>query len=33
MDITETQKRVIDDGTAMVIDFNVSLEEFVGEIS
>jgi len=33
MDITETQKRIIDDGTAMVVDFNLSLEEFVGEIS
>lgn len=33
MDVTETQKRVIDDGTAMVISFNVSLEEYAGEVS
>jgi phage protein U len=33
MNITETQKRIIDDGTAMVLSFNLLLEEFVGEIS
>ena len=31
MDITETQKRIIDDGTAMVIEFQLSLEEFADE--
>ena len=33
MEISETQRLIIDDGTAMVVDFNVSLEEFVDDAS
>jgi hypothetical protein len=31
--ITETQSRIIDDGTALVVEFSVELEEFADEIS
>jgi phage protein U len=33
MEISETQRRVIDDGTAMVIDFSISLQEYVDDAS
>lgn len=33
MDVSETQTRIIDDGTAMVVDFNLSLEEYVDDAS
>lgn len=31
MDVSETQRRVIDDGTALVIEFSLSLEEYVDD--
>lgn len=31
MDITEAQQRVIDNGTAMIVGFDVALEEFTDE--
>lgn len=33
MDISESQSRIIDDGTAMVIDFSVTLQEYVDDAS
>ena len=33
MEVSETQRRIIDDGTALVIEFNLSLEEFIDDAS